>query len=220
MPIEGAFQSILGRNPTADEQGYFQKFIDQGYLQPYEVGQILQSTPEYQQRLLQQQVPQLEKMYAANDERIMGLAGDALARRFAQQGRTVTGSGYTQAYMNSARDLAAQRQNQLASFYHGGLGQLRQMPYEQGQYALMNRGYGQRDVDRDWGRQLQMYEMQKRDYNDAMARQNRWNLQNSLIQTGVGLGMGAIGGGFGAMAAPAGMGMMGFARGFGASRGY
>lgn len=210
--IQGFFNQYLGRSAGNPEMDFYKKFVDEGFMQPYEVGQALQATPEYQSNMLARQGAQLGQMLGANDEYMMGKSGDQLARRFYQQGRNVTGSGYTNAYMNAARDLAAQRQNQLADFYGGGLSGLRQTSLDQGNYALQNRGYGQRDSNRDWARQLQMYEMQKNDYNDMMNTQNRRNLQGSLIQGAVGLGSMAALGGMGGLANMGGVG--GFGGGF------
>lgn len=190
--IQDYFKEYFGRDATPDELNYYNKFISQEGMTPYEVGQSLQATPEYQNKLFQQQIPQLEQMYARNDERMLGQAGDALARRFAQQGRTTTGSGYTQAYMNAARDLAARRNTQLADFYQGGLNQMRQIPYAQGQGATQ-RQYGIRDSNTDWQRQLQMYQLQKSDYDNYLNQANR-RARNQGIGSLVGSGLGAAAG--------------------------
>lgn len=193
MPLNEQFQSVLGRTPTADESAFFQKFIDSGDLTAYEVGQILGATPEYQKKTLDTQSQQYEDRLSAADTNSLNQAGDQITQRLMQQGRSTTGSGYMGAYFSAARDLASARQNKLADFYGGGLQGVQQNYLSQGQSA-MGQGYGQRQAKQDRAWALEDYYRQQNDYNNFLKGQSTRNLQSGLMNAGIGLGVGALGG--------------------------
>lgn len=193
MALRETFKSILGRDPTEDENKFFQKFISDGQLQEYEIGQILGATPEAQQKLLDTQSGQYEQRLAQGDERMLGQAGDQITQRLLQQGRSATGSGYMGAYFSAARDLASARQNKLADFYGGGLQGVQQNYLSQGQGA-QQRGYGLRDETRQREYALADYYRQQNDFNNYLKGQSTRNLQSGLMNAGIGLGVGALGG--------------------------
>lgn len=191
--INDQFRQLLGRDAHPDEIQVFNEFMKENDLQPYEIGQIIQSHPEYQQNLLTQQGGQYADLLGKSDERILGLAQDQARGDFARMGRA-SSSGYTAAFANAARDLAMGRQQQLAQFYGQGYGGIRNLAAGQGQNALQ-RGYGLRDERRQRGWAIDDYYRQQNDFNSALKGQSRRNLQGSLTEAGIKLGTGLISGG-------------------------
>ena len=191
MPIKEQFQSVLGRTPTADEEKFFQKFIDEQDLSAYEIGQILQSSPEAQQSRLKTQGAEYEGLLAQADERSLGQAQNSITQKMLGQGRQTSGSGYAGAYFSAARDLASARQNKMADFYGSGMQNIGNTYSSQGQSAL-GQGYGQRQAKQDRAWALEDYYRQQNDFNNYLRGQSTRNLQGSLTNAGIGLGTGLI----------------------------
>ncbi len=183
--IREQFQNLLGRDARPDEVQVFNEFMRENDLQPYEIGQIIQSHPEYQTKLLTQQGAQYSDLLGKSDEMILGKAQDQIRGDFTRMGRP-NSSGYGAAFAGAAGDLAAQRQQQLASFYGGGYGGIRSLAAGQGQGALQ-RGYGLRDERRHRGWELTDYARMRDDYNSNLKTQSRRNLQSGLLNAGVNL---------------------------------
>lgn len=197
MALQEQFKSVLGRSPTADETEFFQKFIKEENLTPYEIGQILQSTPEAQQSRMKTQGAEYESLLAGADERALGQAQDQITQRMLGQGRQTSGSGYAGAYFSAARDLASARQNKMADFYGGGIQNVNQTYSSQGQSAL-GQGYGQRQAKQDRAWALEDYYRQQNDFNNYLRGQSTRNLQGSLMNAGLGLATTGLTGGMGA----------------------
>lgn len=208
--LDAVFRQFLGRAPSQQELDFFGKFIDEGHLQPYEVGQYLQASPEATQSRLPAQTQEYSQVLAGQDEAIMSRAGDQLASQFYQQGRPRS-SGYTAAYLNAARDLAISRQPQVADFYRQGAQGVSQGFQRFGEGGV-ERGYGLRDQmrQRQWG--IDDYYRQQNDFNSYLRGQESRNLRGSLINAGIGLGTRGIGAGMGAMGSG---GWAGASEGFG-----
>lgn len=181
--IKALFKQSVGRDPRPDELDYLTKFVDEGGLQPFEANQIAQGLPEAQNRQLQQYGGQYEQALAGADQRIMGQAGDQLTSMFAQQGRPRS-SGYTAAFANAARDLAIQRQPQIANFYGQGYGNI-MGNYGQMAQGATNRGYGLRDEQRKRAWEIEDYYRKKNDTQDFLNMQGTRNLQGSLTNAGI-----------------------------------
>lgn len=193
--IHRQFQQALGRYATADEIKYLGKFIDEGSLQPFEIGQIVQGLPEYQDRLLGQQTEQFGQRLAASDQDILGKAGAAINSQFANLGRPVS-SGQAGALAQVGQNLAQQRQSALAQFYGQGLQQSRALSQSYAGNAL-ERGYGLRDETRQRGYQLEDRNYMKDLYEGYLNRQaaaSRRGALGGMIGT---LGGGALGAAYG-----------------------
>lgn len=220
MPLADEFQRVLGRAPSKAELAFFNKFITENDLQDFEVGEILGALPEAQQKRLPQQFEQYSQALAGQDQALLDRAASQLQSNFAQQGRSITGSGYQAAYANAARDLAISRQPALASFYRQGLQNINQ-GFQAGR-GIMDRAYGLRDDRRDYNRALDMYYRQKDDYAGALREQEQRNLRGSLQRAGIGLGGqvlgGSLTGGINYLSGGAGGFGGGFLSGFGGGR--
>lgn len=195
--IAAQFQSILGRTPTQAEVDYLGKFITEGSLQAHEIGQILQSTPEFQNTQLQKNTQQFGETLRGQDQGILDQAAATAQSRFAGLGRPVTSAMGAQV-MQAGGQLAQSRQSALASFYGQGLQNNAALSQMGGQGAL-DRGYGLRDERRQ--RQYQLEDMNKYQdiYNSYLDRQGRAQRAGAIGQLG---GM-ALGAGLGALAGPA-----------------
>lgn len=195
MALQDQFTRLLGREPRQDELDFFKKFIDQGELTEFEVGQILQSTPEFQQTQLRTQGQELGQQLAQGDERILGRAADQIQSRFRRQGRAGS-SGESAQFAQTAGNLAAQRQQQLAGFFGQGLGGIRQLGVQQG-LGAQERGFGVRSDLLNRSRQLEDFRLERQSFEDQLSTQNRRNRQNAFLQAGLNLPgqlLGAFGG--------------------------
>lgn len=205
--INGEFQKFLGRGPTQAENDYFQKFITEGSIQPYEIGQVLQALPEFQQSKLEKNTSALGDRLGASNEQIMQRGADmawAQAQsRFAGLGRPNSSALAASVFGQQgqlAQGLAQQRQSALAQFYGQGLQQNMALQQQGGQSAL-ERGYGLRDETRQFGQQMQLARYSQDNYNNYLAQANkraRNQGMGSMLGAGLGLAAGA------AFAAPTG----------------
>ncbi len=204
--IADQFMSVLGRAPTQDEISYFQKFIDDSQLAPHEVGQVLQSTPEYQQSQLQKNTDQFGERLNAQNGAILDQAGAAINSRFAGLGRPNT-SAMGASLMQAGGQLAQQRQGALASFYGQGLQNNAALGAQQGQQALQ-RGYDIRTEGRQRQYQIQDYYRQKNDAADYEHGHSGWNAITPEFVIGSSLGVaGKVGAGYAGGRAAAGKGL-------------
>lgn len=183
--IREQFQRILGRDARPDEIQVFNEFMRDNDLTPFEIGQAVQGLPEYQNRLLEQQGQQYKGYLDANDDYTLGKAQSQIQSQFARMGRP-SSSGYTSAFANAAKDLAAMKQDRLAQFYGGGFGNIRALAAGQGEGATQ-RGYGLRDERRQRGWAIDDYYRAKNDNADALRGQGVRNLQGSLLNAGINL---------------------------------
>jgi hypothetical protein len=167
------FVSILGRRATPEELDHFGKFIDQGHLDPTEIGQVLQSSPEYQNTLLKQQGQQYGDMLAQGDEAQLGRANSQITAQLARAGRSGS-SALESGLAQAAGGLAQQRQSALAAFYGRGLQQNAGLGQQMGAGAL-SRGYGLRDEARQRNYQIEDYYRQQNDYNNYQNAHSGWN---------------------------------------------
>lgn len=210
MPINDEFQRILGRAPTQEESQFFQRFIDEGHIQPYEVGQFLQSQPEAQQRRLPGMANQYSQYLAQQDEELLNRSGQQLQSQFARQGRSIGGSGYAAAYANAGRDLALARQQPLSAFYGNQLQNI-SGGYGQGAQSLQ-RGYGLRDEQRQRNWDVEDYYREQNDLQGQLRGQGVRNMQGALLNTGLNLATRGIGA---SMGYAGGGGWAGASKGFG-----
>lgn len=179
--INSQFQQILGRAATPDEQAFLNKFINEGSLQPQEIGQFLQSLPEYQDTLLNKNVAAYDQRLQAADTQALqqgaDIAGAQATSRFAGLGRPNSSALAAQVYGQTgqlSQGLAQRRQSALADFYGRGLQQNATLAGSQGQAAL-NRGYGLRDEGRRRQYEIEDYYRQKNDAESARLGQSGWN---------------------------------------------
>ena len=215
MAFQDQFQQILGRAPSPDEAAFFQKFLSEGSIQPHEIGQILQATPEYQQSQLTKNAADFGTQLNAQNESILNQAGAAANSRFASLGRPVT-SAQGASVLQAGGQLAQQRQSALASFYGQGLQNNAALGVQQGAGAL-ERGYGMRDETRQFGQQLQLARYNQNNYNDYLNQANRRSRSRALTGFAGAAGGALIGGlvpGGGVAAAGLGAGLGGQAGGF------
>ncbi len=192
--LASQFQSILGRPATQDELDYFNKHITDGNLQPYEVGQILQSTPEYQNTLLNKNTAQFGEQLSAQNKGILDQAGASAQSRFAGLGRPNT-SALGASVMQAGGALAQQRQSALADFYGKGLNTNAALGAQQGQSQL-GRAYDYAGEKRQRGYQLEDYSLQQNDFNNYQNAHRGWNAitPEFAIGTAAGIGGKVLGG--------------------------
>ena len=197
--IADQFQRVLGRAPREDELNYFYRFLFEESLSPNEIGQILESSPEYQTKLQQgqqaQQLQEFQGLLGAGDRQVLGQAQDLLTGQFAKMGRSGS-SGYVSAFANAARDLALQRQNQLAGFYAstvpGRQAALSNLAIGQGQQAfggaLNTRAY---NIGRE--NELSDFYRAQDQYNDALNQHRRGSRAGAIGRAVGGLAGAGIG---------------------------
>lgn len=181
MAINDQFRQILGRAPSQDELDYFNKFINSGELQAAEIGQILQSTPEYQSSQLTRNTAQFGQTLQANDANVLSRAADTFGAqaqsKFAGLGRPNSSAMAAQVFSQGgqlAGQLAQSRQSALADFYGKGLQQNAALGAQQGMGATQ-RGYSERDTMRQRGWDVEDYYRQQNDYNNAKNASSGWN---------------------------------------------
>ena len=200
--IQDQFQRVLGRPAREDELNYFYRFLFEESLSPFEIGQILESTPEFQNRLAQtqqgQQLQQFQGLLGAGDQQVLGQAQDLLRGEFARAGRSGS-SGYISAFASAARDLALQRQNQLANFYQANI------PGRESALAQYQAGLGQQSLGTGLG--ARSFRIQRENELSDFYRQQD-SYQNFLNQQRSGSRAGAIGRGVGGLVG-AGIGSFG-----------
>lgn len=204
--VSEQFRQVLKRAPSQSEIDFLSKFIDEGDLQPYEIGQILQSTPEYQRSTLAQDTAQFGQVLGTQDEnalaRAADIAGAQAQSRFAGLGRPATSAIASQVFGqtgNVASQLAQNRQQALADFYGRGLSGARESMISGGQGAI-GRGYGLRDERRQRQFDLSDYYRQQNDFNTYLNAANRRQRQQGFAK----LGGGALGFALGAPLGPLG----------------
>jgi hypothetical protein len=195
--IDQMFQQHLGRNGTSAEHSFLKDYIDQGVINPYQIDQYLQGTPEAMQSRMGQQGQQYQDLLAKNNQQILGQAADAANASFAQNGRQFS-SGQGNAVIQAGQQLASQQSPAIAAFYGNNFNGLNQAYSGAGQGALQ-RAYGLQDANTQHAWDMQNFYMQKDATGDMLNTQNRQNFQNGLIQGGFGLlDAGAKGFGMGA----------------------
>lgn len=213
--INNQFRQILGRDATADEQSFLGKFIQEGSLQPQEIGQFLQSLPEYQQSQLDKNVGAFDQRLQASDTQALqqgaNIAGSQSQARFSGLGRPNSSGLAASVFGQTGRlsqDLAQRRQSALADFYGRGLQQNALMGAQQGQAALQ-RGYGLRDESRQRQYEIEDYYRQKNDAESARLGQSGWNAITPEFAVNAAIGTaGKIGAAYaGGMGASKGMGL-------------
>ena len=191
--INGIFSQVLGRNPTDAENQFLKSYVDQGFLQPYQIGQYLQSTPEAMSSRNNAQQNQYAGMLTQNNSQILGQAADAANASFAQNGRQFS-SGQGNAVIQAGQQLAAQQSPMIAGNFQNNYNNLSSAYMNQGQDAL-SRAYNLTDSNTAYSRQLDMYQRQANDYQNLLRQQSTRGLQQGLIGLGGGLIAGAAGAG-------------------------
>ncbi len=171
--IAQQFQSILGRAPTPAEVASFGKYIDDGSLDAHEIGQVLQSSPEFQSAQLERNTTQFGDRLNAQNGAILDQAGAAANSRFASLGRANT-SAMGASVMAAGGRLAQDRQSALADFYGRGLQQNAALGASQGVNAL-NRGNYLMDRNHQEKTDLANYYRQQNDFNTAKKSAGGWN---------------------------------------------
>ena len=201
--VNRIFQQALGRNGTDAEHQFLNPYVTAGTIDPYQIGQYLQGTPEAMQSRLGQQQSQFGNILQQNNGQILSQAADAANASFAQNGRQFS-SGQGNAVLQAGQQLAAQQSPLLAQNYMAGQQGLNSQYMGQGQDAL-SRAYNLTDSNTAYQRQQDFYSRQQNDFNNYLNSQNRQNRQ-SMIGGGIGS---LIGGGIGAYLAPVGGGAAG-----------
>lgn len=178
--LVGQFQSVLGRAPSEEELAYFNRFITEGSIQPHEVGQILQGTPEFQKAQLEANTTAYGNRLQASDDQALArgaeVAGAQAQSRFAGLGRPNSSALAASVFGQTgqmAQDLAQQRQSALAQFYGQGLQQNQNIYGQQGQTPL-SRAYGLRDETRQRNYQIEDYYRQQNDYQNEKNASSGW----------------------------------------------
>lgn len=196
--IQNAYQQVLGRTPSQSEINSFMQYANNGSvpLTTYDLGQILQGTPEYQNAQLSQYGKQYQQQLQSSNNYTLGLAQNALTSQFAQQGRNIGSSGYINAFAGAAAQLAAQQSQQLAQFYGGGYQNIMGNSMNQGN-AAQNNAISQQNSTLGWQRQVALMNMQNNLYQQQLNSQNRAGLTGALKGAGLGIAGAAAGSIFG-----------------------
>lgn len=225
MALADQFYRVLGRAPTQDEVGYFSKFTEAGELQPEEIGQILQSLPEFQGKQLGRDTDAFGQRLQANDSRILqegaDIAGAQATSRFAGLGRPNSSAMAAQVFGQTgqlANSLAQSRQSALAQFYGQGMQNNAALGARQGQEAR-ERGYGLRDESRERGYQIEDRNYMKGLYDEYSNRQSRSQRKQALGGGIAGIAGGLGGAYLGSFAGPGGT-MAGARLGAGLGQGF
>jgi len=184
--INQYFQDHLGRAADQGEFDFFNRLISNGHIQPYEIGQVLQGTPEYQSALLSKNTAKYGDQLNAQNAGILDQAAAAANSRFTSLGRPVT-SAQSASVLQAGGQLAQQRQSALADFYGRGLQQNASISQMQGNSAL-GRAYQLQDESRQRAYQLddfnRMHDLQQ----DQMNASNHAMFSSpGLFKAGLGL---------------------------------
>ena len=204
--VTDAFQRELGRTPTQAESDFFVKqwqgYGGRGQLSPYEMQQYVASTPEAQLQGLNKYAGLYGQQLGASDQYTLGQAQNQLMGQFRAQGRP-TSSGYIAAFASAAQNLAAQKQQQMAQFYGGGLQDVMSNQQQTGQLAL-GRAQSLQDQQRQFEQNSslaqQQYYQQQNDYQNMLNQANRQQKTSALMGlagTALGAGIGGAVGGWG-----------------------
>lgn len=219
--LDSVFGQFLGRQATDAEFNFLRNFVEKDELSEFEVGEIVQGLPEAQQRRFQSDISQAREILGASDQDLLTDAQDFIQSQFAKQGRSGS-SGRLAAFANAARDLAIERQRQLAQF---ALPQLQGMSQGVGQQALgsRQRGFDIRQDRLNRARQLEDFDIQQKSVQGLLRQQGIQNMQQGLMNAGIGLGStalkGGLGAGFGSLTGlGAGKGLMAGLGGFGGGK--
>jgi hypothetical protein len=203
--VNQQFQSLLGRDATADEKNHFGALIASGQ-DPYQVQQALQQTQEYQNTANTKFQNQLQnQLQGSNSTYFNQYIMPDIQARAAQSGRSLDASG-----VNSQLANAALQQNQgLQNF----LAQTTAQNYQNStanasnqynnlmsqQYGLQNAnvssGLANQAANQQYNQGLNMYQLQQQSYNNYL---NQYGKRNSglggAIGTVAGGALGAFGG--------------------------
>ena len=197
------FVQVLGRQARPEELDYFTKFLNEGSIQPHEVGQALQGLPEYQDALMRKQGGEYENLLAAGDARILDRAGGQITAQLARQGRSGS-SALESGLAQAAGGLAQQRQSALAQFYGRGMQNTAGL-YQSGAQNALERGYGVRDELQNFYNAKEIANANRHAYEGYLNRANAMQRRRG-VGSAIGAGVGALGGFFagGPMGAMAG----------------
>ena len=190
--LEAAFTQYLGRPPKPDELAFFSKQAQDNDLSEFEIGEILQGSPEAQRTRATQDVRGYADTLGQYDQEVLGKASQTLEAKFRGQGRSASGSAYAAAFAQTAQNLAMSRQNQLADLYRSRLDAAAGTESQQAG-KLRQRGYDLTDRRQERAYELQDFYMGRDAYNTQLNQINRQRRNQSFGQ----LGGAAIGGAFG-----------------------
>lgn len=179
------YLQVLGRQARPEELDYLSRFIDQGELSALEVGQFLQSLPEFQQTRLDQDTKRYSDLLAGSDRQILDQAGAAINSRFASLGRPVS-SAQGGALAQVGQNLAMQRQSALANFYGQGLQRNSMNQFGMGQESL-GRAYALQGEKRNQAWEREMFNISLDAQRDAENRSTKDYLGKYAMQVGLGL---------------------------------
>lgn len=169
--VNNLFLQHLGRAGTPEELDYLTRFINEGHLNPAEVGNYLQSIPEYQQGQLTRDTAAYGAELDKGTAPVLDQAAARINSQFAGQGRPIS-SAQGGALAQVAQNLAMNKQSALADFYGKGITMNRSAMVGMGKDAI-NRGYGLRDEARQRQYQIEDYYREQNDYNTAQNSNNK-----------------------------------------------
>lgn len=208
--IRNEYLQALGREPTANELKEAHRLMNTGFvdLSAGDVRDIAMGAPDARAQQLQRFGGQYEQNLAGSDSRYLQQAQDQISSDFARQGRGFGGSAYVAAFANAARDLAMNRQQQLAGFYGQGY---QSIFGEIGQRSNQARQFGMNSLQTNRQREYDTadYYRQQDDYNNALRGQQTRNMQSALVNGAIGLGTSVAGGFAGGMGMAKGASMFG-----------
>lgn len=200
--VKTQFQQALGRDPTQDELTHFGALIASGQ-DPYQVGQALQQTQEYQNSANTKFQNQLQgQLQQSNSTYFNQFIAPQLQSSAALAGRSMDSSGVNAQLANAAlqqnqglqqflaQTTAQNYQNSTANAtnqYNQLMGQ---------QYGLqnagVNSGLANQASNQQYNQNLNMYQLQQQSYDRYL---NQYGKRNNGLGGAIG---GVVGGGLGA----------------------
>lgn len=171
-------QSMFGRTPTQDELDHYGTLIASGQADAYQIGQFLQSTPEYQNAQDTQFRSGVDQQLQKSDTDFFNTQKGNIAQQYAQMGRA-TSPALDVALTQLASSLNSNRQSylaQLSAQQYGG----------NKQAALQNYGNTQNQVQGQINQNTQGIYNQRQGLTDRVNNMTDYATQNQAWQQAMG----------------------------------
>ena len=189
--LQQAFTQYLGRPPKPDEMAFFIQQSKDNDLSAFEIGEILQGSPEAQRSQAGKDVQGYSETLGKYDQQTLDKGMNTLEAKFRGQGRSASGSAYAAAFAQTAQNLAMARQSQLADLYRSRLDAASGSESGRSQ-DLRDRGYAMADQRRSRAYQLEDFYMGRDSANDQMNQINKARRNKAFGQlAGAAVGAGA-----------------------------
>lgn len=142
--VNQMFQSTYGRAPTQDELSHYGTLLASGQADQYQLGQFLQSLPEYQNSQDAKFRSGLDNELQGSDEAFFNRVSPQISQRYAMMGRA-TSPALAVAMTDLAAQLSEKRQGylaQLSASQYGGNKSAAMDQYNQSRNQIEGNIYG------------------------------------------------------------------------------